>query len=87
MSFWNGVRWLHLLAIAFFVGGQLMLAAVVVPVMRGAEDRARLLAAAKRFGVGTEGVVRLSRGEPLGSLRTCCALEAAIGQPVGVRSG
>ncbi|HUO69198.1 MAG TPA: hypothetical protein VMU39_00355 [Solirubrobacteraceae bacterium] len=53
MTFWNGVLWLHLVAMAFFVGGQLMLAAVVVPVMRGVEDRAPLQAAARRFGVGT----------------------------------
>ena len=52
MSFWNGVLWLHLLAMAFFVGGQLILAAVVVPVLRGA-DRSALRAAARRFGVGT----------------------------------
>ena len=54
MTLWNGVLWLHLLAMAFFVGGQLMLAAVVVPVLRGAgEDRTPLRAAARRFGVGT----------------------------------
>jgi uncharacterized membrane protein len=53
MTFWNGVLWLHLLAMAFFVGGQLMLGLVVVPVLRGAEDRGPLRAAARRFGVGT----------------------------------
>jgi uncharacterized membrane protein len=53
VTFWNGVLWLHLLAMAFFVGGQLMLAAVVVPVLRGLEDRAPLRAAARRFGIGT----------------------------------
>jgi len=52
VTVWNGVLWLHLLAMAFFVGGQLMLAAVVVPVLRGA-DRAALRSAARRFGVGT----------------------------------
>ena len=53
MTFWNGILWLHLIAMAFFVGGQLMLAAVVVPVLRGLEDRSPLRAAARRFGVGT----------------------------------
>jgi uncharacterized membrane protein len=57
VSFWNGVLWLHLLAMAFFVGGQLMLAAIVVPVLRGGTDespqRVALRAAARRFGIGT----------------------------------
>jgi uncharacterized membrane protein len=53
VTFWNGVLWLHLLAMAFFVGGQLMLAAVVVPVLRGLDDRGPLRAAARRFGIGT----------------------------------
>lgn len=52
MNFWNGVLWLHLLAMAFFVGGQLMLAAIVVPLLRSG-DRMMLRAAARRFGIGT----------------------------------
>jgi len=52
---WEAVRWLHLLAMAFFVGGQLVLAAAVVPAFRGSEgrDREPLRAIARRFGEGT----------------------------------
>src|SRR3954469_17920107 len=50
---WLAVRWLHVLAMAFFVGGQMMLAFVVVPALRGAPDRTALRAAARRFGYGT----------------------------------
>jgi uncharacterized membrane protein len=50
---WLAVRWLHLLAMAFFLGGQLFLAAVVVPVERRAADPQRLRAVARRFGYGT----------------------------------
>ena len=50
---WLAVRWLHVVAMAFFVGGQLFLAVAVVPVERRAPDRARLRAIARRFGWGT----------------------------------
>src|SRR3954469_18632825 len=52
---WEAVRWLHLLAMAFFVGGQLLLAAAVAPASRGAGGRAGepLRAIARRFGQGT----------------------------------
>ena len=53
MTLWNGILWLHLIAMAFFVGGQLMLAAIVVPVLRGREDGVPMRAAARRFGYGT----------------------------------
>lgn len=57
MALWEGIRWLHLLAMAFFVGGQLFLAAAVVPVLRRSEDREGLRAVARRFGVGTLGAI------------------------------
>jgi uncharacterized membrane protein len=38
---------------AFFVGGQMMLAVVVVPVARRSADRESLRAIARRFGQGT----------------------------------
>src|SRR5436190_19581800 len=47
------VRWLHVIAMAFFVGGQMFLAAAVVPVERRTPDRERLRAIARRFGYGT----------------------------------
>jgi putative copper export protein len=50
---WLVVRWAHLLAMAFFVGGQMMLAAVVVPVAKRSTDTDGLRAIARRFGQGT----------------------------------
>jgi uncharacterized membrane protein len=45
--------YLHLLAMAFFVGGQLFLAAAVVPALRANEDREPIRAIARRFGAGS----------------------------------
>ena len=55
MTGWELVRWLHLLAMAFFVGGQLFLVAAVVPAFRGREGRERepVRVIARRFGQGT----------------------------------
>lgn len=50
MDFW---LFLHLVAMAFFVGGQLMLAAVVVPVVRGGPDDTEMKDVARRFGIGS----------------------------------
>lgn len=59
MTLWDAIRWLHLLAMAFFVGGQIFLAAAVVPVLRGAPDRTALRAVARRFGYGTLGAIAI----------------------------
>ncbi len=50
---WQGVLYLHLLAMAFFVGGQLVFAAAVVPALRGDPNRERMRAIARRFGYGS----------------------------------
>ena len=53
MTTWTAVRFLHLAAVAFFVGGQLMLLAVVTPAVRRHGTEAAMKAAARRFGVGS----------------------------------
>jgi len=46
---WLAVRWLHVLAMALFVGGQLILVVAIIPALRGS-DRDALRAIARRFG-------------------------------------
>jgi uncharacterized membrane protein len=53
LDVWNVVLWTHLLAMAFFVGGQLFLVVAVVPVLGGDPDRTRIRAVARRFGWGS----------------------------------
>lgn len=48
-TLWLGVRWLHILAVTLFVGGQLFLLVAVLPVLRGSH-RDQLRAVARRFG-------------------------------------
>lgn len=52
-DFWQGVLYLHLLAMTFFVGGQLVFGIAVVPILRGDPDRERMRAVARRFGFGS----------------------------------
>lgn len=54
-DFWQAILYLHLLAMAFFVGGQLVFGTAVVPILRGDPDpeRTRMRAVARRFGYGS----------------------------------
>jgi uncharacterized membrane protein len=55
-DFWQAMLYLHLLAMAFFVGGQLVFGVAVVPVLRGDEEdpaRERMRGIARRFGYGS----------------------------------
>ena len=50
---WTLIRFLHLIAMAFFVGGQLMLVAAVVPAVRRHAPDAAMRSVARRFGIGS----------------------------------
>ncbi|HZJ29444.1 MAG TPA: hypothetical protein VFD37_05595 [Solirubrobacterales bacterium] len=52
-TFWLAILFCHLLAMAFFVGGQILLVGAIVPVERGNPDPARMRAMARRFGIGS----------------------------------
>ncbi len=52
-DFWHAILYLHVLAMAFFVGGLLVFGLAVVPVLRLDEDRERMRAVARRFGTGS----------------------------------
>ena len=47
------IRFLHIVALAFFVGGQLVLVVAIVPAVRRAGDDELMLAVARRFGIGS----------------------------------
>lgn len=53
MELWHLIRYLHLLATAFFVGGQLVLVAAVVPTVGHGRNREAMRAIARRFGWGS----------------------------------
>lgn len=52
-GFWQAVLYVHLVAVAFFLGGQLVFGLAVVPVLRRDEDRTRMREIARRFGYGS----------------------------------
>ena len=53
IAMWQAVLYIHLLAMAFFLGGQLVVGLAVVPALRAEPDRERLRAIARRFGYGS----------------------------------
>jgi uncharacterized membrane protein len=53
VDLWQAVLYVHLLAMAFFVGGQLFIAVAVVPVERASPDPLRLRMIARRFGIAS----------------------------------
>jgi hypothetical protein len=53
MDVWKIMLFLHVVAMAYFIGGQLMLAATVLPVARNLPTREPLRQVARRFGYGT----------------------------------
>ena len=52
VTFWHAIRFLHLLAMAFFVGGQLVLVAAVVPTVGHGRNPEAMRGIARRFGWG-----------------------------------
>ena len=52
MELWEVVRFLHVVALAFFVGGQIMLTVAIVPVLSGRNEEV-MRALARRFGVAS----------------------------------
>jgi putative copper export protein len=86
---WRAVLYLHLVAMAFFLGGQLVIAVAVVPDERRNPDPERLRAMARRFGVGSLVAlgILLATGIALAShqdLWGSGTLQAKLGLVVGV---
>jgi uncharacterized membrane protein len=53
MQTWTVVRFLHIVGIAFFVGGQLMIIAAIGPAIRKRGDEETMRVIARRFGIGS----------------------------------
>jgi hypothetical protein len=90
---WLAVRWLHVLAMALFVGGQLMLLVAVLPALRDGQ-RPALRSIARRFGWASLAAlgVLIATGTALashdmrwssGTLHVKLALVVAVGALIG----
>ena len=60
MDFWTVMVFLHLVAMAFFLGGQMRLAGTVVPVLRTNPDPTEMKSIARRFGIGSAIAISVS---------------------------
>lgn len=60
MQTWTLVRYGHIVAITFFVGGQLLLVAAVAPALRRSGDEDTMRVIARRFGVGSVAALLLA---------------------------
>ena len=58
MELWELVRYLHVVGLAVFAGGQLMLALVIVPVLRGRADEV-MSRVARRFAIASAAALLL----------------------------
>jgi len=56
MELWELIRFLHIVGLAAFVGGQVVLVAAVAPVLRREPDEV-MLSIARRFGIVTAGAI------------------------------
>jgi uncharacterized membrane protein len=94
---WTLIRFLHLLAVAFFVGGQLMLVVAVLPAVRDEGNEAPLRGVVRRFGAGSGVaiVVLVATGVAMAShfdrwhddtLRFKLALVALVGVLLGLHA-
>ncbi len=50
---WQAVLYVHLIAMAYFVGGQLVIGLALVPIERVNPDPERMRAVARRFGISS----------------------------------
>lgn len=85
---WLAIRWLHVLAMALFVGGQLVFLVAIVPTLRGTH-REPLRAIARRFGWASLGalVVLVATGSAMAghwSLWDSGTLQVKLGLVVAV---
>jgi uncharacterized membrane protein len=50
VELWELIRYLHVLGLALFIGGQIMLVVAIVPMLRGQPEEL-MLGVARRFGI------------------------------------